>query len=138
MAIDIYGTDIQSDYSFSNGDINLVGGASNLGQAIKNRLDADLDTYDIFYQRYGGDLFSHMGDLNHPTIHEYIRIEIEEILSQEPRIRNVECIPYKNDKEELSFNLNYTVIGEDETQTLNLIISSDSSISINTNTVGGQ
>ena len=136
--VDVYGVDISNDLSFVDGDIELVSGEDNLRQAITNRLRTDWDFYQDFYAVYGGRLSEHFGDFNVPTIHEYVKIEVESILSQEPRIRNVECIPYKNDKEELSFNLNYTVIGEDETQTLNLIISSDSSISINTNTVGGQ
>ena len=39
------GTDIKADWSFTDGDINLVSGRSNLGQAIVNRLKADLTTF---------------------------------------------------------------------------------------------
>ena len=129
---DIYGTDIRSDWSFNdNGDINLVRESSNLGQAICNRLNADLDTYSIFYKRYGGELFEYMGELNHPTIHEYIRIEIEHILEQEPRIQNVECTVNKTDNNIVECNLMIRTIQDEEEMTFNLVLNSDSSIQIN-------
>ena len=131
---DVYGVDINSSWGFVDGDLELVRGESNLAQAIINRLGTDWDFYQDFYNTYGGRLSEHFGDFNIPTFHEYIKIEVESILAQEPRIRNVECIVNKTDKEEISFNLNYTVIGEDETQELNLIIGSDSSIQLKGNT----
>ncbi len=128
--IDIYGTDIKNDFSFSNGDLNIVTGTSNLGQAIVNRLNADLDTYDMFYARYGGELFEHIGDLNNPNIHEYIRIEIEEILSQEPRIQTVECTVNKTDAKTVKCNLKVTTIQSNEVAEFNLVINQDSYIGI--------
>ena len=127
---DVYGVDISNELSFVDGDIELVGGEENLRQAITNRLNTDWDFYQDFYALYGGRLSEHFGDFNIPTIHEYLKIEVESILSQEPRIKDVECIVNKTDKENVSFKLNYAVIGEDETQTLNLVIGSDSSILI--------
>ena len=92
MVKDVFGVDIDSIWNFVDGDIQLSKGKENLGQAIINRLMADDDQYSDFYIRYGGRLFDHFGDLNHPTIHEYIRIEIESILEQEPRIKEInEC-----------------------------------------------
>jgi len=128
--INIYGTDINRDWSFDKGDINLVSDTLNLGQAIVNRLNADLDTYSIFYPKYGGDLFEHMGELNHPTIPEYIRIEIETILSQEPRIANLECTVDKNSSNSIECTLNITPIGSDEVVEINLVINEDSYIQI--------
>ena len=123
------GTDIKADWSFTDGDINLVSGKSNLGQAIVNRLKADLTTF-IFYNRYGGNLFEHMGDLNHPTIHEYIKIEVEEICRQDPRIKQVECTVTKTDSETITLNLKCGVIGVNEIIRLNFVLNSNGSISI--------
>ena len=129
--IDIYGTDINRDWSFDKGDINLVSDTLNLGQAIVNRLNADLDTYSIFYAKYGGELFEHMGELNHPTIHEYIRIEIETILSQEPRIANLECTVEKTDSKTIECGLKIQTIQNNEVVTFNLVLNQDSPIQIN-------
>ena len=132
--IDIYGTDIKSDWSFNNnGDINTINGSSNLGQAIQNRLNSDLDTYNIFYSEYGGELFEHMGELNHETIHEYIRIEIEHILEQEPRIQNMECTVNKTGSKSIECKLKIRTIGSDTIDEFNLILSEDSPILINEN-----
>jgi len=124
------GTDIKADWSFTDGDINLVSGKSNLGQAIVNRLKADLTTF-IFYNRYGGNLFEHMGDLNHSTIHEYIKIEVESICRQDPRIKQVECTVNKTDSDTVNLDLNCMVIDADEIVRLNLILNSNGSVSIN-------
>ena len=128
--IDIYGTDIKSDWSFTNGDINLVTGSTNLGQAIKNRLESDLDTYDLFYLEYGGELFEHFGDLNNPRIHEYIRIEVEHILDQEPRIDNLECTVNKTDRNTIECNLRVKPVQSERIDEFNLVINEDSYIEI--------
>ena len=127
---DVYGNDIDRSWSFVDGDLKIVKNQINLGQAILNRLQTDSGTYDIFYNNYGGNLFEQFGELNHPTIHEYIRIEVESILQQEPRIRNVECTVNKTYSNGVNINLKLTPITEDETITLNLVINEDSSIQI--------
>lgn len=130
---DVYGTDINSSWTFTDGDINLITGASNLGQAISNRLNADTDTYDIFYNRYGGNLFEHLGDINTPNINEYIRIEVESILEQELRIDNVECIIDKNEYGQPIIELKITPKGTDEILPINLVLNDDTTISIEGN-----
>lgn len=128
--IDVYGTDLNRKWTFTNGDIDTVSGSVNLGQAIVNRLNAGLDTYDIFYAKYGGVLFEHLGDLNHPNIHEYMRIEIESILKQDPRIQDYECTINKTSSKSVECNLKITVLGSDEVDEFNLVINDDSTISI--------
>ena len=123
--MDIYGTDIKSDWSFTNGDINLINGTSNLGQVACNRLNADLTTYDTFYAHYGGNLFEWLGEKNNPNIHEYMRIEIESILSQDPRIQSVTAEVYKEDNKTTGVTLKITPINNEEVVTLNLIIQED-------------
>ena len=126
------GTDVRSDWSFTDGDINLVSGKANLGQAIVNRLKSDLTTF-TFYNRYGGNLFEHMGDLNHPTIHEYIKIEVETICRQDPRIKQIDCTVTKTDSETITLNLKCGVIGVNEIVRLNLVLNTDGDIVINNN-----
>lgn len=130
--VDVYGTDINSNWSFSDGDINLVTDKANLGQAIVNRLKADLTTF-IFYNRYGGNLFEHFGDKNNPNIHEYIKIEVEEICRQDPRIKQAECTATKTDSETITLDLKLLTISSDEIVRYNLILNSDNSIFINEN-----
>jgi len=130
---DRYGTDINKDWNFVNGDLELIKSTSNLGQAIYNRLRADLDTYNMFYGLYGGNLFEHMGDLNHPTIHEYIRIEIESILKQEHRIKNLGVTVDKISINEVKVTLNITPISSNEIVEYNLVLGEDASITINEN-----
>ena len=130
--VDVYGTDINSNWSFSDGDINLVTDKANLGQAIVNRLKADLTTF-IFYNRYGGNLFEHFGDKNNPNIHEYIKIEVESICKQDPRIKQVESTVTKTDSETITLDLKLLTISSDEIVRYNLIITSDNSIFINEN-----
>lgn len=130
--VDVYGTDINSNWSFTDGDINLISGKSNLGQAIVNRLKADLTTF-IFYNRYGGNLFEHFGDKNNPNIHEYIKIEVESICKQDPRIKQVESTVTKTDSETITLDLKLLTISSDEIVRYNLILNSDNSIFINEN-----
>ena len=127
---DVYGTDIKNDWSFTNGDLNTVSGQINLGQAVVNRLKADLDTYNIFYKKYGGNLLDEMGEINHPLSHEYIRIEVESILQQEPRLRNIECTVNKSYSGGVNVNLKLTPVAEDEMVELNLVINEDLAILI--------
>lgn len=130
------GTDIRSDWSFNNkGDINLISNSSNLGQSILNRLKADLNTYNMFYARYGGNLKDHFGEFNHNTIHEYIRIEIEEICSQDPRIQNIECKVNKIDIETIICDLNIVVFNSNTVLEYNLVLTNDSSIYLKEKTV---
>ena len=130
--VDVYGTDINSNWSFSDGDINLVTDKANLGQAIVNRLKSDLTTF-IFYNRYGGNLFEHFGDKNNPNIHEYIKIEVESICKQDPRIKQVESTVTKTDSETITLDLKLLTISSDEIVRYNLILNSDNSIFINEN-----
>jgi hypothetical protein len=133
MVNDIYGNDIDSSWSFTDGDLNIVKNKINLGQAILNRLKTDLGTYDLFYTRYGGNLFEQFGELNHPTIHEYIKIEVESILQQDPRIQNIECTVNKTYSNGVGITLNVTPITNDEVISYNLVLNDDSYITINNN-----
>lgn len=128
--VDVFGTDINRDWIFTDGDLELVSGVSNIGQAIYNRLSTDDDWYTQFYAHYGGRLYEHFGDLNHPTIHEYIRIDVEDIVGQDPRVREVECTVNKISSKEVECNLKILPVGSDELVELNLVLGENSVISI--------
>lgn len=126
----LMGTDIRRDYAFVNGDIILTTGVFNMGQAVLNRLSLYLGDYDIFYAKYGSTIMDEMGELNHPTIHEYIRIEIEECLKQDPRIRSSSARVYKKDNHTVQADLTVLLINDTELE-LNLILTDDNTIIIN-------
>lgn len=133
MVNDIYGTDINMDFSFKDGDINLVNGTKNLAQAVCNRLNSNLQTYEIFYARYGGNLLEWLGEINNMNIQEYLKIEIESILGQEPRITSVEATVTKETSNTLLVDLKVLPVASDEIITLNLIIQEDLWVQINPN-----
>lgn len=126
----VYGTDIDDSCTFSNGDINLISDTSNVKQAIKNRLMCDSEFYKTFYQNYGGNLFDEMGELNNGNAHEYIRIEIETILKQEPRIKEVECTVNKIGTDAVECKLKFKPINNDEIVEMNLVITQDVNVVI--------
>ena len=130
---DIYGTDINSDFSFTDGDINLATGTDNLAQSACNRLNSTLETYEIFYSHYGGDLLKWLGESNNSNILEYIRIEIESILSQDPKIQSVEANVTKESHDTILMDLKVVTIASDEIVTLNLIVQDDLWVQVNPN-----
>lgn len=131
--MDFLGTDIDDSWSFTDGDINLVSGEFNLQQAIVNRLKCPYDFYQEFYPVYGGNLMDEMGELNNSSAHEYLRIEIESILQQEPRIKELTCTVNKTDSNTVEVNLKIRTIDNDEFVELNLVISKDTGVYISQN-----
>ena len=81
------GTDIRSDWSFNeHGDLELVSNTDNLSQAISNRLRTELDSL-FFYNQYGTLLESFNSWVNGERTLEFMKIEIENRLLQDPRLR---------------------------------------------------
>lgn len=128
------GTDIVSDWSFSDGDLNIVTGTANLAQAIQNRLNTYFDDLNVFYANYGSTLFDLLGDLNHETIHEYIKIEVEDCVVKDNRIRSVECVVNKMGEGSVECKLNTILIDETDVD-LGLIITADNIVVLNINGV---
>ena len=119
------GTDIKNTWNFINGDLEIVDGTINLAQAIINRLNTDKGFYDWCYINYGGDLFSIFGMKNNLNSLEYLRIEIESILQQDPRLRGVIVNCSKKDLKTINVELKVLTVGSDEIITLNLVITDD-------------
>lgn len=131
MVIKMLGVDIKDTWSFVDGDLEIVTETLNLGQSIINRLNTDKDFYNWCYTNYGGDLFRIFGMKNNPNSLEYLRIEIESILQQDPRIRDVTANCSKEDPKTIGVELNVLTIGRDEIITLNLIITDDLKVQLN-------
>ena len=123
--MDVYGVDIKNDFNFNNGDLELINGIDNLGQSIINRLNTYKGFYDSFYTNYGGNLQKIYGMDNNTNALEYLRIEIESILRQDPRIKEITCECTKEDPQTVNAELEILPISEDEIVTLNLVIQDD-------------
>ena len=81
-----YGTDINSTWSFKDGDIEIISNKDNLTQAITNRLNTINDGLDLFYTDYGSYLRQYFGwHKNNETL-EFIKAEIAQVISMDPRI----------------------------------------------------
>lgn len=123
------GTDIQRNWELVDGDIQLVSDKNNLGQAILNRLLADKDFYNGFYLKYGSNLSEYYGEENNPTIREYIRVEVETTLVQDPRIQGARCevVSYSNEQ----IGLKVTILTyENDELSYNLVISEQNTINL--------
>ena len=130
--VDVYGTDIKSDFSFSNGDLNLVSNTDNIGQAIVNRLNTDLGFYDWCYSNYGGNLSNVYDMQNNDNALEYLRVEVESILHQDPRIKELTCNCTKDDPQTIYVELDILLINSDEVVTLNFVIQDDLIVKLDT------
>ena len=123
------GTDIQRNWEIIDGDIQLVSDKNNLGQAILNRLLADKDFYNMFYLNYGSNISEYYGEKNNPNIKEYIRVEVETTLVQDPRIQGARCevVSYTNEQIELRVTV---LTYENDELSYNLVISEQNTINL--------
>ena len=80
------GTDLNSNWEFKDGDLQLVENKTNIKQSILNRLNCDYDSLDLFYYEYGSVLSNFLGWKHNDETVEFIRLEIEDTLNQEPRL----------------------------------------------------
>lgn len=79
------GVDIDSSFTFKDGDLELAKYEDNLVQAITNRLNTDLDELDLFYEDYGSVLTGFLGWKQSDALH-YIKAELSNCLMKDPRI----------------------------------------------------
>ena len=119
-----YGTDINSDWSFKDGDILIVSDKDNLSQGILNRLNTFVGSLNLFYLDYGSFLLSYLGWKRTDSTLEFIKLEVETVLAKDPRINNfsvdasydpngsvrIELSIIYNDGED--FSLNYVLDNE--------------------------
>ena len=127
------GTDLKN-FEIEDGDLLLVSDTDNLAQACINRLSVPPNFYDWVYENYGGDLNSIFGMENNQNSFEYLRIEIEHILQQDPRIKSISATCTKEVSNEVDVELDILTIGNDEIISMNLIITDDLKVKLNDKT----
>ena len=127
------GTDFKN-FEIKDGDLLLISDIDNLAQACINRLSAPVNFYNWIYENYGGDLNSIFGMENNSNSLEYLRIEIEHILQQDPRIKSISATCTKEVSNEVDVELGILTIGSDEIIPLNLIITDDLKVKLNNKT----
>ena len=83
------GVDINNDWSFKDGDIQLVSYKENIIQAIHNRLNTEYDSYNLFYNEYGSFLHKFHGWKRLDENLRFMEKEIQNTLHQDPRLQNI-------------------------------------------------
>ncbi len=115
------GADLNSNWEFKDGDLVIVENKDNLIQSILNRLNCDYDSLDLFYYEYGSVVSSFLGWKKTDKTLEFIRLEIESTLQQEPRLTDyLVNVSYGNDGN-LLIDL-YIVFDEDSDFNLSLVL----------------
>lgn len=92
------GVDVNTDWSFVDGDLVLVDNADNMVQSIINRLNCGYDELDLYYFEYGSDISKFLGFKSSDEALEFIKIEVENTLEQDPRLNDFTVeTSYNND-----------------------------------------
>ena len=124
------GVDIDSSFTFKDGDLVLAEYEDNLVQAIANRLNTDLGELDLFYEDYGSVITGFLGWKQTDAVH-YIKAELDNVLLKDPRIwQHESTVEYAGDGK-LRINLiihtnNENIIGT------NMVLTNDGVIEIET------
>jgi phage baseplate assembly protein W len=117
------GVDINKDWNISNNDLNLVSDEDNICQAIANRLGTYQPSLAVFYTAYGGFLNSFFGRKKTQETLDFMRIEINNILSQEPRLETYNLDLSYDDEGKVHIDLRLDYNEEYEDVELNLVLS---------------
>ena len=120
------GVDISSEMRFIDGDVQLSAYDTNLAQAVANRLNTQLNELDLFYDTdYGSVLMSFLGWKRTDETLVFVKSEIDNVLSKEPRLLRhtsevsydeqgrlkIELGLFPNDSVEMNLNLVLTANG---------------------------
>lgn len=116
------GTDISSTWEFSKGDLVLVNHTDNMRQAIKNRLSCPLDYLD--YDDYGSDIHSFLGGRKNDTVLNFLKIEIETRLIQDPRIQDFEVTTYIKEDGNIGIDIDVN-FDEDMDLSMSLVLNNE-------------
>ena len=116
------GTDISSTWEFIKGDLVLVNHTDNMRQAIKNRLSCPLDYLD--YDNYGSDIHSFLGGRKNDTVLNFLKIEIETRLIQDPRIQDFEVTTYLKEDENVGIDIDVN-FDEDMDLSMSLVLNNE-------------
>ena len=124
------GIDLNSNMTFEDGDIVLVEYADNLCQAVTNRLNTSLNELDLFYEDYGSILTGFFGSKGNNTTIGFIKTELNNCLSKEPRLRKHEAdVSYTGDGL-LRIDLRLYPVNTDNNIDLNLVLTETGNVEI--------
>ena len=129
LEVNDLGTDISSDWIIENGDLILVHNEDNIAQSILNRLQCLKGGLDTYYLEYGSFLYNFLGFRQSKETLEFIRIEIERSLQQDPRLSDFSVEVSYNSVGEINININIYI---DETTdfSLNLVIGENNIVTL--------
>jgi len=121
------GTDLNTNWEFKDGDLILVENKDNLIQSILNRLNSEYDSLDLFYYDYGSVLSNFLGWKRNDETLEFVRLEIEDTLEQEPRLSDFSVEALFNEVGGILIKL--FIVFDDETDfSLSLVLEKDGEI----------
>lgn len=129
------GVDLNSNYTFVNGDIALSTYTDNLVQGVTNRLNTDLDEMDLFYIDYGSILQTFFGWKATDETLRYMEAEIKNVLANEPRISSHTCTCSYKGNGQVLMELGLTPIGTDTVVNVNLVLSTTGVIELETDEI---
>lgn len=113
LSVDL-GADIDSSWSFQDGDLKTISDEANICQSITNRLNNPSDCFDLYYNEYGSFLSDFLGWKASEETLGFMELEIEETLQQDGRFSAIEVeLDYMGDGK-IKGNIN--VIYNDETE----------------------
>lgn len=129
LEVNDLGTDISSDWQIVNGDLVIVENEDNISQSILNRLQCLYDGLDYYYTDYGSFLSHFLGFKQSDETLEFIKIETEKSLSQDPRLNdfNVEISYNANGIVEIAINIS---VDEDTDFSMNLVLDENKVVDI--------
>lgn len=118
--MDDIGTDIKSSWDFNEkGDLILVSDEANIVQAVKNRLGCQRNSLDLYYMDYGSVLTQFLGWPRTDETLEFIKLEIENTLQQDPRLPSYTLeVSYDDDSSGVVIKLDFDLVGEDLSMSL--------------------
>lgn len=106
------GTDINHQWTFHKGDLQTITDNDNLKQAIYNRITTQDGTYQHFYNNYGSILNTYLGFKKNTTTLEFMKIELERVLLQDPRLQDFK-LELDYDEKGVKVDLTINVDGTD-------------------------
>ena len=121
------GTDLNCNWEFKDGDLQLVDNRANIKQSILNRLNCDYDSLDLFYYEYGSVLSNFLGWKHDDETLEFIRLEIEDTLNQEPRLTDFDVEVSYDKIGKVLIDL-YIVFNDESDFSLSLVLEKDGEI----------
>jgi len=121
------GADLNKNWEFKDGDLILVENKDNLVQSILNRLNSEYDSLDLFYYDYGSVLSNFLGWKHNDETLEFIRLEIEDTLEQEPRLNDFSVGVSYNEIGKILIEL-YIVFNDETDLSLSLVLEKDGEI----------